>query len=250
MTGNHPPSPPTLPFGRYRGVALGDVPTSYLAWALANLKLSSGLRAALADELTSRGVTPPPAPPPRPLPSCPGCPLGTALAHWQEDRLGRRRIKVSCWRCGRGLGFLPEVEPYIGQADANTTPTAVLDVLIELDRLGVGLISDGRAVDFGGDGWQRVPPELRRTVDQVRHQLAKLIGKTTMGGTDPMARWTGWIRRNGRSRWELVAEGETLDECARRLSEWGRRHGVTLANTNEAITAGAPPVIRKERKTR
>jgi hypothetical protein len=60
-----------------------------------------------------------------------------------------------------------------------------------------------------------------------------------------MARWVGWIRRDGRSRWELVAEGESLDECARRLSEWTKRHGLRLANTNEAITAGAVPVIRK-----
>jgi hypothetical protein len=181
MTGNYPSPPPTLPFGRYRGVALGNVPSEYLRWALANLKLSSGLRAALAAELTSRGVTPPPPPPPRPLPACPRCPAGTALAHWQDDTLGRRRIKVSCWRCGRGLGFLPEVEPYIGQADANTTPTALLDVLVELDRLGVELSSDGRRIHFRGDGWRRVPHDLKRTVDQVRHQLAKLIGKTTMG---------------------------------------------------------------------
>jgi hypothetical protein len=173
--------PPMLPFGRYRGVPLGAVPSEYLRWALANVKLSSGLRRDMAGELTGRGVTPPPPPPPRPLPSCPRCPLGTALAHWQEDRLGRRRIKASCFLCGRGLGFLPEVEPYIGQADANTTPTAVLDVLIELDRLGLGLISDGQTVHFHGDGWRQVPHDLKRTVDQVRHQLAKLIGKTTTG---------------------------------------------------------------------
>jgi hypothetical protein len=64
-----------------------------------------------------------------------------------------------------------------------------------------------------------------------------------------MARFTGWIRRDGRSRWVMVAQGETLDDCARRLSEWTRRHGVTLANTNECITTGAVPVIRKGKET-
>src|SRR5688500_1934284 len=40
-----------LPFGKYRDVPLGQVPLSYLQWAAGNLKLSSGLRAAVGDEL-------------------------------------------------------------------------------------------------------------------------------------------------------------------------------------------------------
>ena len=57
-------------------------------------------------------------------------------------------------------------------------------------------------------------------------------------------RWAGWIRRTGRSRWELVAEGESLDEVARRLSAWTRRHRLRLADTNECITGGGYPTVR------
>ena len=43
---NTKPATPRLWFGKYREVPLPDVPTSYLRWALANVRLSSGIRQA------------------------------------------------------------------------------------------------------------------------------------------------------------------------------------------------------------
>ena len=40
----------TLPFGKHKGVPLPDVPLSYLQWLLREVKLSYGLRAAVADQ--------------------------------------------------------------------------------------------------------------------------------------------------------------------------------------------------------
>jgi hypothetical protein len=62
--------------------------------------------------------------------------------------------------------------------------------------------------------------------------------------------WCGWVRRDKRGKWELVTQSDTLDECARRLSEWTRRHGLRLSNVNECITGGAPPATRKGKETR
>jgi hypothetical protein len=54
-----------LPFGRHKNQPLSEVPESYLRWCIETCKLSSGLRSAVAAELTSRGIEVPPAPPPR-----------------------------------------------------------------------------------------------------------------------------------------------------------------------------------------
>src|SRR5262249_42066256 len=132
MTYPHHPAPPTLPFGRHRGVPLPDVPSSYLSWALRECKLSGRLRGALVAELQRRGVTPPPPPPPRTLPSCRRCPGVAPLLHWLQDSLGRRRIKASCGRCHRSLGFMPAVSPYTDMAFVNSSPTPVLDALTRL----------------------------------------------------------------------------------------------------------------------
>jgi uncharacterized protein (DUF3820 family) len=111
------PAPgPCLPFGKYKHRPLTEVPDGYLLWALAECKLSSGLRAALAGELESRGLAPPAAPPPRPVPGCPRCPGAGFRCEWFQDSISRWHIKLSCACCGRSLGFAPRVPPYLSLA--------------------------------------------------------------------------------------------------------------------------------------
>jgi hypothetical protein len=52
----------TLPFGKHKGKALGEVPGGYLAWLASACKLSAGLRDAVAAELCARGLPVPPTP--------------------------------------------------------------------------------------------------------------------------------------------------------------------------------------------
>src|SRR5262245_7581627 len=119
------------------------------------------------------------SPRPSPIPGQPR-PARTArpgpACHWAEDRLGRRYIRGECARCSRWLANLSQVEPYTSQANARASSTAVLDVLVRLEDLGIELQSDGQAVSFGKD-WQRVPDDLRTLVRQCSHQLAGLLGK-------------------------------------------------------------------------
>jgi hypothetical protein len=51
--------------------------------------------------------------------------------------------------------------------------------------------------------------------------------------------WVGWYRLTAASPWQRACEADTLERCAKRLSEATR--GLKLANTNEAITSGTPP---------
>jgi hypothetical protein len=171
----HPPNAPVLPFGKHAGVPLPSVPSSYLAWLLREAKLSTGLRSGVADELQRRGIAPPEPPPLQPVPTC--C-SREALVHWHQDRLGRKRVRAQCRTCSRSLGFLPTVAPFTAMADAAASPAPVLDVLTRLEELGVGLESDGRGVWFAGDGWRRVPPDLKALVHQCSHQLAQMRGDT------------------------------------------------------------------------
>jgi hypothetical protein len=170
----------TLPFGRHRSAPLGEVPTSYLAWLVRTVRLSSGVRAAVAAELARRGIdAPPPAPPAaRPVPPCARCGAAGYSCGWQQTRDGRRQIHAACTRCGRWLGFLPQVEPHTGQADAAASAAPILDALTRLEALGVELAGDGRAVWFAGDDWRRVPADLQAVVRQCRHTLAGMLGDT------------------------------------------------------------------------
>jgi hypothetical protein len=136
-----------LPFGKHAGALPREVPSDYLRWLLREWKLSSGLRSALAAELSSRGVPVPPPPPPAPPRPCQSC-GALAFAHtWQEDRAGGKRIRRSCRRCGRYCCFAPLVEPYLSEANACASPTPILDVLTRLEDLGVELVSDGRRAE-------------------------------------------------------------------------------------------------------
>jgi hypothetical protein len=64
-----------MPFGKYRGRSLRQIPLSYLCWVLESVReISSSLRAAIRDEIRERlGLHPPPPPPPPPPPSCRTC---------------------------------------------------------------------------------------------------------------------------------------------------------------------------------
>jgi uncharacterized protein (DUF3820 family) len=110
---------PTMPFGKYQGIPLQEVPASYLDWLLRFWKLSSGLRAAVAGELNRRGLEAPAAPPPRPLRPCPEHPSAGHVLSWLEDRRGRKRVRASCKVCGRHCDTPPSRPPYSDEADRN-----------------------------------------------------------------------------------------------------------------------------------
>jgi hypothetical protein len=104
----------TLPFGKHKGAPLVDVPTAYLDWALREVKLTSGLRAAVTAELQRRGVRPPAAAV-RPEPVC--CRAGLSYT-WGRDSLGRPIIRRWCAACGRCLGLAAQAGPALEAANA------------------------------------------------------------------------------------------------------------------------------------
>ena len=68
-----------MPFGKYRGRYLHEIPLSYLGWVFESVDdISPVLRAAIQDEIRERlGLRPPqpppPPPPPPPSSSCRAC---------------------------------------------------------------------------------------------------------------------------------------------------------------------------------
>lgn len=106
----------SLPFGKHKDEPLEQVPTDYLAWVVRTCKLSSGLYAAVADELKRRGQEAPPAPLAR-VPKCSDHPAADFRCRWREDSLGRKHIKAECVECGRSLGFVSIVPQYAAMAD-------------------------------------------------------------------------------------------------------------------------------------
>lgn len=173
-----PPSVTAMPFGKHRGKPLGEIPDGYLLWLLREAKLSSGLRLAVGNELRRRSVEAPPPPPPRRPPSCGYCGEVDFAVGWMEDSRGNRRIRATCKGCRRCRCFLPLIEPWVSAANANASPTAILDALTALDDLGVDLQGDGKKVWFAGDDYRRVPASLQAVVRQCSHQLASMIGRT------------------------------------------------------------------------
>jgi hypothetical protein len=169
---------PALPFGKHKNEPLAAVPTDYLRWALATVKLSSGLRAAVAAELTRRGITPPPPPPSAPVSPCERCSSKEVTFAWIQDKIGRRQIRRSCGRCGGSRGFAPQVEPFVTLANAGTSPTPVLDLLTRCEEAGINLKSDGIVVDFATqEDYLRASPGLRVLVRACRSTLGKLLGR-------------------------------------------------------------------------
>jgi hypothetical protein len=165
-----------VPFGRHKDKPLGEVPSSYLQWLIRECKLSSGLRAAVADELRRRNLDAPAPAPPRPLRPCRDHPQATLVCRWFEDALGRRRVRADCAVCHRHTDYPPCVPPYTTLADSNASKAPVLDALTWLEKLGIELESDGRSVQVPWRDWQRVPPELHALLRQCSHQLARMIG--------------------------------------------------------------------------
>src|SRR5437870_2243042 len=88
-----------LPFGKHKNQALDTVPSSYLLWLLRETKLSTGLRAAVADELARRGVRAPVQPPPPPR-RCPRCGSRELHGGWHQFADGTRQIRGTCTSCG------------------------------------------------------------------------------------------------------------------------------------------------------
>jgi hypothetical protein len=164
-----------MPFGKYKDKPLAEVPSPYLSWLLRECKLSSGLRAAVADELSRRSINAPAAPPPRPIVRCRQHPDAEPLCYWMQDRLGRRRIRAECSHCRRMVDHPPIVEPYVSMADRNASPAPVFDALIQLDALGVELGNDGKRVWIPAEQDKRVPPVLRAIIRQCAHQLATML---------------------------------------------------------------------------
>jgi hypothetical protein len=162
-----------LPFGRHKGRPLTEVPTDYLQWLLRSIKLSSGLRAALADELTRRGIQAP-DPPPRPEPACRRCPGARYRCLWGEDSIGRRFIRAECVRCRQSLGIMPQVEPYVGMADATASPAPLLDALVGAEAAGVEILSDGKTARVGD--YRKAPPAVRDAVRQCKARLGRMLG--------------------------------------------------------------------------
>jgi hypothetical protein len=161
-----------LPFGKHRGEPLSAAPTSYLVWCHRTLRLSSGLRVALATELLCRGVpvTVPPLPQP---PSC--CGSAELRYSWHQFANGERQVRRECPRCGRSLGFAPRVKPYTDYADASASPTALLDAVQLAEEEGVRLVSDGRRVRV--EPWHEASARLKALVLQQQHLLARLLGR-------------------------------------------------------------------------
>ena len=165
-----------MPFGKHARRPLADVPRDYLAWVLRTVKLSSGLRAAVAAELVRRGIQAPPPPPPppaeKPLQSCGRCgSVEPPRLSWHEIADGRRQIRRTCPHCETFRGFAQQVPLNVAAADRNASPAPLLDVLTRLDELDIELISDGHEVSFTGDGRRRCPADLAELIRQCNHQL-------------------------------------------------------------------------------
>jgi hypothetical protein len=113
--------PITLPFGMHKNVPVEEIPTDYLTWVLRECKLSSRLRAALAEELLSRGVQPPASRRTAPPRTCARHPGAGLRCEWQEDCRGELRIRATCRQCKRFICFAPQTEFFVRMANAHTS---------------------------------------------------------------------------------------------------------------------------------
>jgi hypothetical protein len=59
-------------------------------------------------------------------------------------------------------------------------------------------------------------------------------------------RWVGWFRRREGSPWQRACEGDTLEQCSRRLDEATRK--LNLRSTDYFMTGGHPPPAMPAKK--
>jgi hypothetical protein len=168
-----------LPFGKHKGIPLDGVPTDYLAWALRECKLSTGLHAAVAGEVARRGgAVPPPPPPPRLR--CPDCRSASEPRFtWQQDRRGDKRIRAECGACQKFIAFAPLREPYTLAADALASSRPAVDALLLAEQEGIELASDEASVRFATvQGYHAASQRLRDLlVRQANHVLGSMMGR-------------------------------------------------------------------------
>jgi hypothetical protein len=164
----------TLPFGKHKGQPLPEVPTDYLCWLAREAKLSSGLRAAVVAELAGRGVSAPERverpPPAHPCFRCGG--TGVRL-NWQAFRGGTRQIRRTCTGCDGLLGFAPQTPANVAEADRNSSPAPLLDLLAGLEEAGIAVRRVGGAVQF--TPWRKMTPRLKQLERQCRPLLEQML---------------------------------------------------------------------------
>jgi hypothetical protein len=162
-----------MPLGKHKDRPLGEIPSDYLDWLTRTVKLSAGLRTAVAEELARRGHAPPaqtrvPGPGPAACRHCRAAPLAVT---WHEQHGGRRAIRADCRRCGRFNAFLPQTPANVASANARTSPTGLLDVLVRCQGEGVELVERFGDVVLVPPG--RASAELQSLVRQHQHQLRR-----------------------------------------------------------------------------
>jgi hypothetical protein len=53
---NHPEASYVMPFGKYKGVPITDVPDGYIVWIWETMQLRDPLKSAIENELERRGI--------------------------------------------------------------------------------------------------------------------------------------------------------------------------------------------------
>jgi hypothetical protein len=73
----------TLPFGKWRGLPIGNVDTPYLLWFATSVKTSPGLARSIKAELQSRGTTVDLPAEPTEAPKCKQCGHADLAIAWR-----------------------------------------------------------------------------------------------------------------------------------------------------------------------
>lgn len=159
-----------IPFGKHKGDPLSTVPSGYLRWLLSTVRLSSGLEAAVREELASRGVKIP-GPPPRARHACREHPGAGIKATWISMRDGRKAIRGECAKCGAWLGALPLTNEYKALADQGSDKAALLSFLMRIDEQGIEVRKVHGDLQFS----RPLPPDLWALERQCRGVLISML---------------------------------------------------------------------------
>lgn len=158
-----------MPFGKYSGQPLDELPTSYLRWLVAEVKLSTGFGTAVRAELARRGASLPPPPPPKALPRCRKHPNAPVRAYWFTQSDHRRAIRGECSQCGHWLGTLPQTPEAVALADAGTDRAALLTFMCTLEDLGVEVRREGDVLRY------TPPNRMTRDLWGLERQCKRLL---------------------------------------------------------------------------